>query len=53
MVARHGGERLSESVAHHHIDAYGVDELFDFRVDGGTSRWEEMGVFQTELLAYE
>ena len=53
MVARHGGKALGESIAHHHPNADGVDELLDLGRHIGAGGGEEVGILKAELLAHE
>ena len=53
MVAADGSQRLGETIAHIHTDTDGVYKFLDLRRDSSACRGEEMGVLQTQLLAYK
>ena len=53
MVAGHGGKTLRQTIAHHHTDAYGVDERLYLGAYIGACRREDVRVLQSKLLAHQ
>ena len=53
MVARNSSQTLCQTVAHDHVDADGMDEIFHFGRHVRACRWEDIGMFQSHHLAHE
>ena len=53
MVARNGGKRFRQTIAHNHIYPDGMDEFLYMRTYCRTCRREEMGILQTQFLTDE
>ena len=51
MVAADGCQTFCQTVAHNHVDTYGVNKFLHIGTDGSTCRGEEVGVLQSQLLA--
>ena len=52
-VARHGGQALGQTIAHHHVDAGGMGKHLHLGRHGGAGCGEEVGTLQAQRLAQQ